>query len=282
MSTALREIQHRIGTARKIHKVTRALQRVSAARLGRDRLTIAASQLYTKRMIQALWRVREAAPGAEHPFLKVRKPVRRAAVAVFGADRGLCGGFNSELLMELQTLSVEHPSTELDLILVGNVLVRRIHRLGMKPVVSYPQPRSAERGDVVRDISERIMSGFSSGRVDAVYLIYSWFRAGLRHESVVEQVLPAPFTTTNNRRPAEFEPTPQAVLDQLLPGFVRASVDHAFLNSVGAENAARQSAMSRAARNAEEMTSELMVRYSRLRQENITTEMLELAAGGRT
>jgi F-type H+-transporting ATPase subunit gamma len=281
MSTALKEIKRRIGSTNRIEQVTSALQRVSAARLRRDRGVIACSQVYTRRLIRVLWSVVGSHPDSRHPLMQTRGRPRTVTLIVFGSDRGLCGGFNSDVMELVERFRAEHAGEALDCVAVGAVIDRRLRRAGLAPRRFHAQPDLTARDATVRAIADDAQARFLAGEAGAVYTIYSWFRAGLRHDPVIEQILPAPFAARDGGRPfVALEPSPAAVLDMLLPEFVYAAIDHAFLNSVGAENAARQRAMSRASRNARDMLRDLRRRYSRERQELVTREMLELVAGG--
>lgn len=259
------------------------MQRVASARLSRDRRTIGNSQLYTKELIRLVWQVSAATPMTASPLLRPGSTSKPACVVVFGSDRGLCGAFNAALVSELQTFVAKRGESEVALWVMGRIVERRARRLGLTVERSFAQPSAAGRRGRMREIAQASISSFVDRRIREVYLLYSWFRAGLRHDPVLERILPAPFSTGNAERGATtFEPDAETVLSDLLPEFVHASMDHAFLNSIGAENAARQRAMSRAARNAQDMLSELTRSYRRLRQEDITTEMMELARGGDT
>ncbi len=279
--TRLRELKRRIASTRQIHQVTSALQRVAAARLGRDRQAILGAQSYTRKIVQLTWRVSALAATGAHPLMLHRSPVQRRALLVFGADRGLCGSFNTDLMNALDAFLVRHPAGDARLVVMGSVVERRARRRGLAIDRVFPQPTSGARSGVIQDIADFASQAFLDGTYDEVHVLYSRFAPALRQVPLVEQLLPTLFESTDTAlAAAEFEPSPEGVLNVLLPEFVYQSIDHAFLNSIGAENAARQTAMSRASRNAGDMISELSQEYSHVRQEDITTEMLELAGGG--
>jgi F-type H+-transporting ATPase subunit gamma len=281
MSTALRELRQRIRSTRQVHKVTNALQRVSAARLRHDRRTAEAIQEFRRRQTDLLRRVMAGAPGVTHPLLEWRPKPGRIGVAVFGSDRGLCGGFNSDLIARLEALRAECGPAEWWAVTVGNVMERRVRRLGLTLERASPQPTAATREVALRQIADLLTDRFLGRLLDAVYLVYARFVSASRYEPVAERLLPAALAP-HERAPrlVRFEPAPEALLARLLPEVVGTAVEHAFLNSVASEQAARQIAMSRAAQNALDMLEQLVVQYSRLRQEGITTEVIELVGGG--
>jgi len=281
MSTKLREIKRRIAGTGQIHKVTSALQRVASARLGRDRRAIENSQRYTRKLIHLMLEICPLAADGGHPLAERRHPVGMTAIVVFGAERGLCGTFNADLLDALDSFVERRGRDHVRLIVMGTLMARRARRMGYTAELSFVQPLPRERRERIDAVVETTTAGFLDRSFDEVHVLYSRFAPRLQHVPIVEQVLPVFFSGRGGElRNAEFEPEPEVVLRRLVPEFVYQSFDHAFLNSIGAENWARQEAMSRASRNAGELLDELSTRYSRVRQEGITTEMIELAGGG--
>ncbi len=281
MSTKLREIKQRIGSTGQIHKVTSALQRVASARLGRDRRAIENSQRYTRKLIQLMLEICPAAGDSAHPLTQRRRPVRTTALVVFAADRGLCGTFNADLMDALRRFVERRGRENVRLIVMGSIIERRARRADYAVDRVLPQPLPKERRESIDEIVETATTGFLECAFDEVHVLYSRFAPRLQHVPIVEQVLPVFFGGRGGAlSSAEFEPEPETILRRLVPEFVYQSFDHAFLNSIGAENWARQEAMSRASRNAGDLLGELSSEYSRVRQEGITTEMIELAGGG--
>lgn len=281
MSTKLKEIKQRIGSTDQIHKVTSALQRVASARLGRDRRAIENTQRYTKKLIQLMLEICPVVPDGGHPLTRRRHPVTTTAVVVFGADRGLCGTFNLDLMDALRGFVQRHGRDRVRLVVMGNIIARRAKRQGYVVDRMFSQPSPAERSESIDAIVELATAGFLGRTYDEIHVLYSRFAPALQHAPIVEQVLPVFFgSRISSLGNADFEPEPETIMARLVPEFVHQSFDHAFLNSIGAENWARQEAMSRASRNAGELLAELSSKYSRVRQEGITTEMIELAGGG--
>lgn len=282
MSTALREIKRRIGTTRQIHNVTTALQRVSMARLQRERREIANAEQYAGRLAEAIACVR-AASGAAHPLLRPGAATGAAGCAVlFGADRGLCGGFNTMLVEALVSFGARETTGRLaQIVAVGAVVERKLRKRGLRASRALAQPTGAERPVLLRRLAEDVTAGFLAGRCRSVHLVYGRFHSALNIEPLVEPLLPLvlPPSPPAGRR-ARFEPPAGVLLDDLLPELVLARIERAYAHSVGSENAARQTAMSRASRNASDLLDGLAMQYSRVRQENITTEMIELIGGG--
>ncbi len=279
MATALSDIKRRIGTTAQIRKVTSTLQKVASAKLVQEQRRIANADEYTGRLLALLNLADRGLPsGAEsHPLMQPRAGGNAIALLVFGADRGLCGTFNTVLMKAVTTFVEQHGDDTVHLLMSGKVPYNRAVRRQLAPL---------ERVEQIEGLADRMMDDFGSGRFREVHLLYWDFITRSRQEITVQQLLP--ITTlvpasgaTAPAAPASppIEPSAQALIDSLLPEYVRRAIHDAFHNSAASEHAQRQLSMSRAAENAGEMLTGLRKRYSRLRQENITTEMLEIVAG---
>jgi F-type H+-transporting ATPase subunit gamma len=278
MSNALREIKRRMAATRQIRDVTTALQRVATARLQRERRAIATSQYYLRALSDALAAGLAAEARMDHPLL--RPPPRPAPplIAVFGSERGLCGGFNLALLALATRLASE--TTDARVIVFGSAAARRLRRFPLRADPPRPHPPDALRAAVLRAFADEAAAEFLGGRRGSVHLVYARFESALVYRAVAEVLLPAtPPAGRAPARTARFDPSARAVVDELVPEYVRAAVVHAFLNTLGSENAARQAAMGRASGNARDLLDELGKRFSRVRQETITAEMLERVGG---
>ena len=281
MSIEIKEIKQRIGSTREIQKVTAALQRVASARLGREKRDIAAFRRYAEAFARLLRTVAAASATMDHPILN-RKGGEATLLVVFGADRGLCGGFNSMLTEEMKTFVTRERYAPVEVLAVGRVVARRAARLELTVRDAVDQPLTANRTDFLDALVKQLLDGYLTGAFKAIHLLYVQFLSGLRQMPVVDQILPFQLEAASSvgRSVTSFEPEPVDILAGLLPEFIRVSVENAFRNSMASENAARQAAMSRASENAGELIDDLTKTYSRLRQESVTTEMLELVAGG--
>jgi len=280
MSIELQQVKRRITATRQIRQVTAALQRVSSARFLNDRRAAENSRRYTRRLYQIMRDVGVQVPYVDHPLLRTSTG-KTSGVILFGSDKGLCGGFNRTLVEAVQKRLAEHPAKQVKLIIVGKVVARRLHRLGLDVFRFFEQPERSARASRIDGITAMASDLFLSRQLAEVNILYMRFITGLKQAPVFERILPVslpPFRAGDSAVSA-FEPDPTAILAALLPEFVSQSIDHAFLNSLASEHAARRAAMSRAAENARGLLSELTMSYRRLRQESITTEMLELSGG---
>lgn len=291
MSGELKEVRQRIGGTRQIRRVTSTLQRVAAARLRQDRLAIESAGRYRARLGDVLGAIALAAPGVAHP-LSCPRGGGRVCVVIFGADRGLCGGFTTGLMDELERLKERQPPEGVCVVAVGKVAQRRARRAGWRVEYGFRQPSTSRLGAraaraagaeaegiaEVRRVTDLVSAGFLKGTFCAVHILYARFLSSLRQRPTVELLLPVtlPAPAAPAMRGAELEPAAEALLARLLPEYVFCSMLDAFYNSLGSEDAARQLAMSRATENAGALLDGLVMSYRRLRQDSITNEMIEL------
>jgi len=299
MSVELREVKRRIGGVRQIHKATSAMEKIASARLGRDKTAVMNSRRYTGTLTRTLFEIHNASPESTHSLMSPSKG-KKTCVILFGSDRGLCGGFNTALMDKMGQFREQNTGRNISVIVMGKVVNRRsthqgysIEQFFLQPVrrlmeeADGTKPLFTAMPDEISRIASMVTESFLNATYGEVYLIYSRFVSGVRQEPVIDKLLPvqtaAPASSEHDKpsglKMAIFEPGPGMILDRLLPEYVRRRIYDAFLNSVASETGARQTAMLRASDNADEMISDLLLTYSRLRQEDITTQMIELASG---
>jgi F-type H+-transporting ATPase subunit gamma len=299
MSVELREVKRRIGGVRQIHKATSAMEKIASARLGRDKTAVMNSRRYAGTLSRTLFEIHNAAPESMHSLTSPSKG-KNICVILFGSDRGLCGGFNTTLMDKMMQFREHSTGRNVRVIVMGKVVNRRATHQGYSIEQSFLQPTRHLREETdgmkspsslmpkeITQIAAMVTDSFVKGTYGEVHLIYSKFVSAMRQEPVIEKLLPvepAGMASSLKDKPggltmAIFEPAPNMILDRLLPEYVRRRIYDAFLNSVASETGARQTAMRRATDNADEMITDLMLMYSQLRQEDITTQMIELASG---
>ena len=287
MSVELQQVKQRIRSTRQIRQVTSAMQRVASARLAADRRHMEQSRRYARRLARLMTALAREAPTVDHAFLQ---PGRGELVllVVCGADRGLCGGYNSAVADAVEAFAARMAPRPTELLVMGKVAERRARRLGLTVHKALAQPARMDRTDTLLALAADARTAFLEGRAAELHVLYTRFVSGLRQVPVTELLLPAtpvtPAEPDEEQVPslaaATFEPSPDVILGRLLAEYLEQMLDHAYLNSVASENAQRQAAMSRASENAADILTDLNTTYSRLRQENITTEILEVIGGG--
>jgi len=277
MSVELREVRKRIGVTRQIRKMTGAMQRVASVRLVNDRRAVENSRRYAERLTGLVRELTAVAADVGHPLLAL-KPPGPVMVIVFGSERGLCGGFNAGLMNKALAFVRSDPARPARFTVIGKATHRKARRMGLDVGGYLPPAPQPARASLIDEITERITDAFLKGETSEVYVLYSRFVSGLRQTLTVERILPVSLTPADGApwNAALFEPGAEQILLRLLPESVRQSIAQAFLNSAASESAARQMAMGRATENAGEMLEDLMASHRRLRQQRVTTQILEL------
>lgn len=295
MAGNAREIRARIKSVRNTEKITRAMQMVAAAKVRRARERVEAAQPYADAMTEVFREVASQVPPSEYrsPLLQKRR-VRRVALVVLTSDRGLCGGYNANVL-RLALNRYRYWTDELDevkLILIGTKGVQFFKDPEFNVVARFqhlPQiPTFADAQSIVAAAAKL----FEAGEVDLVELIHTRFRSMVSLVPTDTILLPAIVpgrdadlhselagTPPVVRAQYVLEPGPQEVLDALVPKYLGTVVYQALLESAASELAAKMTAMSAASKNAKELAGELTLIYNKARQASITQEILEVVGG---
>ncbi len=281
----LREIRRRIRSVQSTAKITKAMEMVAASKMRRAQQRVLAARPYAETMRPVLANL-AAQPRSEgvalHPLLEQR-PAQRATIIHITADRGLCGGLNANMNRRTGAFILEQ-DIPINLITVG--------RRGRDFMVRYGRELRAEftnLGDYpslldTSPIARVVIDDYTSGLTDRVYLAYTQFVTTVTQRPTVRQllpVLPPPELAEKRFGAVEFiyEPTPGAVLYELLPRYVEMQIYQAILEAIASEQSTRMVAMRNATDNANDMIIDLTLALNKARQASITKELLEIAAG---
>lgn len=292
MSVQIRDIKRRINSTRHIGKVTAALQQVASARLVKERRKVQALSRYTEEIALLLKGIAGSGEVMDHPFLRSSRAEGECLI-VIGSDRGLCGGYNSEVINKLNEYASTAVKSSLSVITIGTIPRRRAAKLNFRITASYPLPSQGSVKPFLDSIIEIITGGFRRHEYGKVKIIYTHFISPLNKKPVIVDFLPMSSLNLQSAGNAQntgddatfynsaiMDPSAAFLLETLIPELLRQTLDYTRSHSVCSEDAYRQEAMSRASDNARGMMHDLALKYSRLRQEDITTEMLEIAASG--
>jgi F-type H+-transporting ATPase subunit gamma len=282
----LRDIQRRIRSVQSTQKITRAMKLVAAAKLRRAQERILSARPYANKMAELLGNLvsaAEATDGAAHPLLEQREGPRRQIV-IITADRGLAGAFNSNVLRNSLAFIRASNTTEVTLVVVGRKardFYRRRPWQMKRDLIGFWDRLAYSHA---ADLADYFMKQYLDNEVDEVYLIYNEFRSVAVQRPVRQKLLPIPRTDGDGQATAEsvdyiYEPSPEAILTDLLPRHVRMQVFRALMESLAGEYGARMTAMEAATKNAKEMIDILTIQYNKARQEKITKELLDIVGG---
>jgi F-type H+-transporting ATPase subunit gamma len=277
-----RDIRRRINAAKNIKQITRAMQFVAASKLRRAQEATLAARPYSEKIDEVLADVAAVLGGEDHPLLAAPPGSKRLIILVT-TDRGLAGPLNTNTIRFVAREITEHPG-DLAVVTVGRK-GRDAMRRSRVPIEAHfagfgDKPTFADVLPLARLITEDFLSG-EYGRVD---LVYSRFISTLSQKPILDTLLPIEPTADTEGIPGNqfiFEPSPSAVLEQLLPRYVATRLFHAVLEGKASEESSRMVAMKNATENAGELIDDLTLAFNKVRQSNITREMIEIATGAR-
>jgi F-type H+-transporting ATPase subunit gamma len=284
-----RVLRRRIRSINSTKKITRAMELIAASRIVKAQARVHAAVPYADGLTAVVSNLARGGGGLNHPLLQPRDQIRRVANIVVTADRGLAGAYNASVLRATEGELREHARAghEYALIAVGrkaeSYLRFRNYRIDAAFAGFSDNPAYENAREIARSVSQR----FVDGELDLVQLVYTRFVSAGSQEVVVRPLMPLDTEgfdpeEAGAEMPAggyEFEPSPEEILDRLLPRYVEARVYAALLNAAASEHAARQRAMKAATDNAEDLIISLTRVMNRARQDAITTEIMEVVGG---
>ncbi len=275
-----RDIRRRIGSVRNIKQITRAMQFVAASKLKRAQDATLASRPYSEKLDEVLADLASVLSGDDHPLL-VRPAEGKRLVVFITTDRPLAGPFTSNAVRFAAREITEH-SGDLAFVTIGRK-GRDAMRRARVPIEAHfagfgDRPTFAD----VLPLTRLVTDDYLSGEYNRIDIIYSHFVSTLVQRPTLAHLLPiepSPDAEGIPGRQFIFEPNPGAVLEQLLPRYVATRIYQAVLEAKASEESSRMVAMKNATENAEDLIEDLTLSYNKVRQANITREMIEIATG---
>jgi F-type H+-transporting ATPase subunit gamma len=277
----LKAIRKRISSVKNTQQITKAMKMVSAAKLRRAQESAVQARPYAEKMTELLKNVSARVSSEAHPLLSVREE-KKIHLVLFTSDRGLCGGYNTNLIRSAETFIRQHGGDrEIELTLVGRKGADHFRRRGAKIADRYIDILRHAPEELAAEVAQKLIARFIGGDADAVYILYSRFRSALSQVPTLEKLLPVALAETNEaeaRQQTEYlyEPGVQQLLASLLPRITDVAVQRALLEATASEHGARMTAMESATGNASKMIGTLTLQMNRARQASITRELLEI------
>jgi F-type H+-transporting ATPase subunit gamma len=288
-----RELKGRIKSFENTRKITRTMEMVATSKMKRAQDRVVAARPYAAALREVIASLYDPELASQFPLLRQPATVRRAAVIALTSNRGLAGAFNANLIREARMLieRLESQGTTVDLYAVGRKGVGYFRYVG-RPVVSArtdltDRPSAQDAADIVQPA----VDGFAAGTLDAVYVVYSRFVSALSTPPTTDQILPVqppareaaaggkPGALSSRRHDYILSPSAEAILEGLLPAYVRNAVYRALVETSAAEQGARRTAMKNATDNANDVINGLRRDFNRARQAQITQEIAEIVGG---
>ncbi len=287
-----RALDKRRKSVKNIRKITRTMELIATARFKKamDRATSASA--YTKRITDLVGDLTRAGLKVSHPLLEKRDDVKHAKLLILTANRGLCGGYNTNVvkaaIQRWQELHVKKGPAEKSLEISGKRGLAAFKFRRIQPDVSFTHFEDKPRFDEVELLANRYLEDFSAGKLDRLDVVYTKFESASRQSATVETLLPlgslGDDAATDEPVAAadsiyEFVPSAESILEEVVPTSFKVKLFKCFLDAAVSEQIARMVAMKSATENAGELIKHLSMTYNRARQSQITGEIMEIIGG---
>lgn len=278
---SMRDIKRRKSSIQSTQQITKAMKLVSTVKLQRAKLRAENSGAYFECMYQTVSSMLARAGGIQHPFVTGNGSTRKAVIVITG-NRGLAGGYNSNIIKLITKGDFEKES--LDVYAIGSKGRDTLARAGYHIQAVYKELAEEPAYADAMGISREVLQAYNAGEIGEIYLAYTSFKNTVSHEPRLIRLLPADIpeeskSTSGAEAMMNFEPRDEEALEQIIPKYVTSLIYGGLVESVASENGARMQAMDSATSNAEEMISSLSLLYNRARQGAITQELTEIIAG---
>jgi len=277
-----RELKGRIKSVENTRKITRTMEMVATSKMKRAQDRVAAARPYARALGEVISDLYSPELAERFPLLRQPTTVRRAAVLLLTANRGLAGAFNANVIKETRALigRLEGEGVAVDLHIVGRKGIGFFRYLGRELLTARTDIGDRPSADDATSLANTLIERYANGSLDAVYLVYAKFNSALSTPPTAERVLPvAPPERRHAARDYILAPSADAILTELLPLYVRNAVYRALVETMAGFYSAQRTAMKNATDNASEMINGLRRTYNRARQAQITQEIAEIVGG---
>ncbi|MEO0795458.1 MAG: ATP synthase F1 subunit gamma [Verrucomicrobiota bacterium] len=287
-----KEIRGRIKSVKNTAQITRAMQLVAASKMKKAQDAAVAGRSYAVLLAEILVSVADQEIAQSHPLLAERE-VKRRGILLIGTDKGLCGPLNSNLFKEVMGIK-----EEVAYVTIGKKATQFISRTKRPLMADFPLSDKVSYSEV-RAVVNYMLDLYEEGKIDTIEILYSSFVNTLVQEPVIFSIVPLAnlqtiiedvkkrykidlADTSHDEREVLFEPSSQAILEELPALYVKQLIYQSLLGAKASEHSARMVAMKSATDNAKNLVSDLTLQYNKARQAAITQEILEIAAATQT
>ena len=287
MSGALKEVRVRIKSVQSTQQITKAMKMVSAAKLRRAQDAITQMRPYAHKLQEMLGNIVSNSEGEVSLALAAERPVERVLVIVVTSDRGLCGGYNSNLIKLTKQVikdkyAAQHAKGNVQVLPIGKKAYEHFLKNRYKAEATFKDIFHNLTFENVQACSEAAMKAFMNKEFDAVEIVYSEFKNAGTQRFVTEKFLPVPRAEKKAgavKADFIFDPSKEDLIAELMPKILNTQLYKAVLDANASEHGARMTAMDKASENANELLRALKISYNRARQAAITTELTEIVSG---
>lgn len=287
---SLKDIRARIDSTKNTQQITKAMKLVSAAKLRKAQHNIVNMRPYALTLKKVIADI-AITQKVSHPLMEPKTDVKNVLLLVLTSDRGLCGAFNSNINKFAENYIKENSSKyeKIDFFFIGRKVNDYFAKRAIKPVDSFTRLDKDISYNLASQVAEKVIKQYSKGNYDEVRMVYNEFKSAISQNVVCETLLPIEIGKSTFNQQDEYqtkfatemiyELPPAKIIEQLLVKHFDYQVYRCMSESVAAEHGARMTAMENATNNAKEMIATLTLTYNKLRQEKITTELIEITSG---
>ena len=278
---SMRDIQRRKSSITSTSQITKAMKLVSTVKLQKTKEKAENSRPYFQYMYNTVTSMLARSGNIDHPYLKPGASEKKAVI-VITSNRGLAGGYNSNVTKLITASDLK--KEDVLLYVIGRKGRETLERQGYQVSQDYSDVINAPLFSDAKQIWQKFLEDFTKDRVGEIYLAYTSFKNTVVHEPKLIKLLPVEFseqelTQEEARTPMNYEPSEEEVLNIIIPKYLTSLLYGALVEAAASENGARMQAMDSATSNAEEMIDKLALQYNRARQGSITQELTEIIAG---
>jgi F-type H+-transporting ATPase subunit gamma len=288
MSGQLKEVRTRIKSVQSTQQITKAMKMVSAAKLRRAQDAITQMRPYAEKLQEMLGNIIGSVDASIVGDLSKERPIEKVLIIAVSSDRGLCGGFNSNIWKQVRSLvnekyTAQNAKGNVSVLPIGKKIWEAIERNNINGINDFWGMYTNLSFDNVKKATEFVRTAFLNKEYDRVDIVYNQFKNAGTQAVMVEQHLPIAASINNSASKTNndfiFEPNQEVLVKELMPKILNTQLYKAVLDSNASEHGARMTAMDKATENAEEMLKSLKISYNRARQAAITTELTEIVSG---
>ena len=278
---SMRDIKRRKSSVQSTQQITKAMKLVSTVKLQRAKGRAEKSKTYFSCMYDTVASMLSKAGTVNHPFLMAGESTKKAVI-VITANRGLAGGYNSNIVKLIK--NSDFKKEDLLLYTIGTKGRDALARLGYTIAADYSEVIDEPMYSDAMEISKKLLEEFAAGRIGEIYVAYTGFKNTVTHVPTLLKLLPVKVEddrpqSEDHQAVMEFEPECEEAIYLIIPKYITSLIYGALIESVASENGARMQAMDSATSNADDMISKLSLLYNRARQSSITQELTEIIAG---
>lgn len=279
----MRDIKRRKSSIQSTQQITKAMKLVSTVKLQKAKLHAEATDPYFNHMYQTVTSILARSGNINHPYL-TRGASDKIAVVVITSNRGLAGGYNANVTKLVTNNQDILPKDRVEVFCIGSKGRETLERYGYSIKEDHSAIMESPAYEDAAAVCERVLDEFTRGEIGEIYLAYTHFKNTVVHVPKLMKLLPVEFSeeeisATDDKLIMNYEPNVEEALNLIIPKYVTSIFYGALVEALASENGARMQAMDSATSNAEDMISDLSLKYNRARQGSITQELTEIIAG---